>query len=195
MLSTTTYKSMTRSCCSSSPRPSQDTTHTRSLRYRYPDHSHTCWPSTKKGMVRISRKSAHSHPQITEREDIRLWNTVIHSYITFDSDQPANNVTGHDTSVQQTGPNPVPPQHTRGHLLLPHRLNSQLVSTDTPVLTWIHTWRLLFPGSKEAVDPQSNMTLRQEHGHKELYENEHRLETRLTFTLPLTCQSREGHNI
>ena len=81
MSSTTAYKSMTRSCCSSaSPRPSQGMTqyHTKSLRYRVPRSQLHVVTKYDKGMPRNSRKFTHSHLPTTEGEDARLWHTETH---------------------------------------------------------------------------------------------------------------------
>ena len=111
--------------------------------------------------------------------------------ITFDSDQPANNLTGTDTT---TGPTPEPTRTTpapRPQAQQPPDLNRH------PIHTWIHTLTVRSPESKEAVDPQSNTTLRQALGHKELYENGLQLEDLLKFNSApcVICQNRGGRNI
>ena len=74
MLSTTTYRSMTRSCCfNASPRPSQGMTqsHSKLLKYKVPRSQLHMATKYEKEMPRILRKFTHPHPQTIEGTDIR----------------------------------------------------------------------------------------------------------------------------
>jgi len=72
----------------------------------------TCGDQVQKRGAKKFKKVCTSPPTNYRKERYLI---VEHcdTFITFDSDQPDNKVTGHDTYVQQTGQNPDPPQHTR----------------------------------------------------------------------------------
>ena len=114
MLSTTTYKSMTRSCCSSaSPRPRYDP-----VPYKVTKVQGTQITATRGDQIRQRDakkfKKVYTPPPTNYRRG--RWAIVAHrdTMITFDNDQPANNLTGTDTTTdQQPNPTPEPTQQTR----------------------------------------------------------------------------------